>query len=850
MHEPRIRDAVSRLLNFEHREFARRIGLLDVPSEELPEILFPELVYSIDELSWRPDAQEQKLAIQLIALTWEHSSGTRRKLLRSFFVAALSRLGVSPSAAMLDEMRTDDGKISPLDSYSAQLATSLFQFEFFEQIGSHGYFLSRFQKAVLNGISESQVVGISAPTSAGKSFALYLAIARHALRSSRVVVYLVPTISLINQVSADIRKIFEDHNLDHWRVLTKYQAYTENCVYVLTQERALPSADSNRSEQIGMLVVDEIQNLERIDHDVDLRSKILYDALRELRDASVSARIILSGPRVRDIGALGENIFSIPSCEIATGTSPVASVTYGIAADPKGVAFTQHTEFFPNGRLLRVENLNFARGLGQTQYTPDFLSYLKAVTDKLGPDSKNIVFSPTSEQARKTAIGLARTAGSRPISNVDRNRLAKYLGDSIHPKYDLVECVRHGVGFHSGKVPPHARLVTELAFADGVITNIVCTTTLMQGVNLPANVVIVRNPQMFIKKRSDRENAHLSPYEFANLRGRAGRLMRDFVGRTLVLDEVSFASPDNQGNLFPEAEKRISAGYKDLFARNRAEVEDELTVPGQAVGATKFLATYVRQALLRNGITAGARLATVGVNLSANLLQKVMGSLLELDVGREVCLANRYWDPNDLQLIKDNIASGSLAPLPEGPWLIDCDLIEKWLRFQIAVVPSYAERYLGDKPEMRVESWSISALKWAREIPLSEIVRKRHFDDDLSAKIDSQVSDIHKTVVYGIPALLKPVSDIMGSGHGLLASIESGAFNPVTRLLLDKGLYRETAVHVRRKLLPQLAGDETEISIGALDVLERKMDSLDYWIGRQIVPLLPQWRREVSRGKS
>lgn len=54
----------------------------------------------------------------------------------------------------------------------------------------------------------------------------------------------------------------------------------------------------------------------------------------------------------------------------------------------------------------------------------------------------------------------------------------------------------------------------------------------MQGVNLPAKNIIIRNPNLFVRKGES--SAKLSPYEFANLRGRAGRLLTDFVGRTIV----------------------------------------------------------------------------------------------------------------------------------------------------------------------------------------------------------------------------------------------------------------------------------------------------------------------------
>jgi hypothetical protein len=67
----------------------------------------------------------------------------------------------------------------------------------------------------------------------------------------------------------------------------------------------------------------------------------------------------------------------------------------------------------------------------------------------------------------------------------------------------------------------------------------VCTTTLMQGVNLPAQNVIVRTPNLYVKKQYGRE-PKLSRYEFANLRGRAGLYMKIFWADASFLMKANF----------------------------------------------------------------------------------------------------------------------------------------------------------------------------------------------------------------------------------------------------------------------------------------------------------------------
>lgn len=842
MVEPRIQGAVDNILAIEHRKFGARVGLVSPGDDHISAKLFSDLVYSIDELAWSEKATHHKQAVQLAALAWEHASALQRECLRTLLTTSLARVGVSPSIGMLEDAHAVGEGLSPLRSYVAEVASALLQLEFSERIGSVEYVLTRFQKGVLDAVARESIIGVSAPTSAGKSFAIYLAIVRHALENDAPVIYIVPTVSLINQVSADLRRLFDTHGLTKWSVRVGLQSIEASSVYVLTQERALPGVEGRApSERIGILVVDEVQNLERVQDENDLRAKVLYDALRELREPASDAKIILSGPRVNNIGELGRSIFGVSGWEARTDQSPVANLTYGVSRRDTGFYLTQYSDFYRTGRSLRIEHSEHISGLGQSRYTDGFMDYLRLVVEGGAVRSSTIVFAPTSSQARKTAVSLSKLRAAPDVPRLEE--LAEYISDTIHPKYELADSVRKGIGFHSGRVPPHARLAVEQAFSDGLLSEIVCTTTLMQGVNLPANLVVVRNPQLFINRRAGRENPHLSPYEFANLRGRAGRLLKDFVGRTLVLDEDSFLVESGQEDLFPDAGKTVSAGYKDLFSRNRSSVEADLATPGVAdSGAAKFLATYIRQTLLRHGDAASRRLQEVGIELSGGLVQSARRALSELDVPHDVLLGNRYWDPMDLQDIKDNMAGGVLTSLPDEPWTASPKVLEDWLKFQLRVAPHYAQRYIRDVSAERVRTLSISAVEWARERPLNEIIRKRHFTGDVSGKVEQQVTDLQRYVVYGIPALLKPVADLQGSGHGFLAAIESGAFSPVTRLLMDQGLYRETAVHVQRKVLSGVSG-QGESLLRAVAGRLRDVDRLGFWVRRQVEPVVDQLRR-------
>ncbi len=107
--------------------------------------------------------------------------------------------------------------------------------------------------------------------------------------------------------------------------------------------------------------------------------------------------------------------------------------------------------------------------------------------------------------------------------------LAELARESVHKQYVLASCLIRGVGFHYANIPTNLRLAIETAFVDGDLDFMVCTSTLLQGVNTPAQNIFMYAPE----KGS---NKPISPVDFWNLAGRAGRLRREFQGNIFLID--------------------------------------------------------------------------------------------------------------------------------------------------------------------------------------------------------------------------------------------------------------------------------------------------------------------------
>ncbi|HCG8425513.1 TPA: DEAD/DEAH box helicase [Vibrio parahaemolyticus] len=796
------RTILRHLLEIELNNFAVKMSLIDAEHTYIPYKLCLEALNLLKDVSNSEDTDfNRQIAISIVSLLWTHSETSIKDNLRQIITPILSSMGFSPSSMMLDEQLREEGVYSPMNSYIDKLRVLIHDRKNQIAIGEKTYTLTGFQSDLWRAIEQNRLVGISAPTSAGKSFLIYLKIIDMLKQGARKFVYVVPTLSLISQVTADLSKLMREHGIRDIDVLNSFEEELEEFIYVVTQERAIALFSESGVSDLDMLVVDEIQNIEKVANEGEDRSKVLYDVLIDVRNDANVDKIILSGPRLKNIGGLGFRIFGEVSEEKQTDSPPVLSLTYSISKKRGTYLLNQYSALFDVPLQRTIENSSHINGLGQVQYTPKFNDYLHRTLSSLS-DDVNVVFSPTSTQARKSADQFAKYIeqdNSKALSS-----LSSYLRSSVHTNYELAKIVESGVAYHTGKTPMHVRKSIEHATSRQFIKYLFCTTTLMQGVNLPAKNVIVRNPNLFTKRKQD--SVSLSAYEFANLRGRAGRLLTDFIGRTIVLDEGSFDSANHENNgssLFPEEYKDIRTGYQDIYQQH-ADFVDEVLSRDQIVdGApSKALITHIRQMLYRHGKEKGvSRLKDVGLHLEVGLINDTMKSLEKLKVERDLVLANRYWDPVDLARLTQ-IYKANYQPLATN--IFESGMYQGFLNWMTTMrieFPYYFKRYLGNvENDAYMYGIAKSAESWVREKPLCEILHARFGSDDIGIdnKIDSEIEKLGKHVSYGLPMLLKPIADLGQQNASIISVIELGMHTPLARYLSDRGVPRETAIKVSR----------------------------------------------------
>src|SRR5712692_3465891 len=101
---------------------------------------------------------------------------------------------------------------------------------------------------------------------------------------------------------------------------------------------------------------------------------------------------------------------------------------------------------------------------------------------------------------------------------------------SLQQVYSLTELLPRGLAFHHAGLLPGLKVLVETLFARGYLRAVFATDTLALGVNMPARSVVVGS----LSKFDGQEMRLLTPNEYRQLTGRAGRRVMDNYGAAII----------------------------------------------------------------------------------------------------------------------------------------------------------------------------------------------------------------------------------------------------------------------------------------------------------------------------
>jgi len=339
-----------------------------------------------------------------------------------------------------------------------------------------------FQLDFFRALETQTAVSISAPTSAGKSFVL----GQHIIRKVRAVpgcciIYLVPTRALIREVMLRLRKELADSRLggvaQRCVPLPAVEGDTPNgLIYVLTQERLLSLLHvAGESFRMHLLIVDEAQGVRDGSRGVLLQTGIEQALLR-----CPKAEVVFASPLIRNPSRFLELFTDSRGHSALERHSPVGQNFILVESDRVATthlhfSLLRHGPRVPRG--FRELSADFRR-MGSLQQRA---ALSVAVT---GENESCLIYSNGPSEAEDLARRLILL---RPAASVGQEVLDSiaYIEEHIHPEYPLIAALRRGVAFHHGEMPASVRGGVEDLFRLRKLHFICCTSTLLQGVNLP-----------------------------------------------------------------------------------------------------------------------------------------------------------------------------------------------------------------------------------------------------------------------------------------------------------------------------------------------------------------------------
>ncbi len=337
------------------------------------------------------------------------------------------------------------------------------------------------QLPIYRKILEGKNIVLSAPTSFGKSKIIDALVSDEIFQN---IVIVVPTLALIDETRRRLTQEFS--SLYNIVAHPSQNSIEGKNIFIFTPERVIAYKDN--FPKINFFVIDEFYKIGG-QNEEDNRVIALNEAFYYLFKKQ-KAQFYMLGPNIQSIsdGAGKRFNFEFISTDFNT-------------------VITETVHLYPSSKEDRLNKL---------------VEICSSITEQ------TLIYCKSIPQVYEVAEALL--IGNTPPANyLHANIVADWLKSEFHPDWVLPRALKQGVGLHYGPLPRSIAQEMVRLFNDEKISFLICTSTLIEGVNTKAkNVVIYENKIA---------RAKLDYFTFNNIKGRSGRMFEHFVGRVYIFDD-------------------------------------------------------------------------------------------------------------------------------------------------------------------------------------------------------------------------------------------------------------------------------------------------------------------------
>jgi hypothetical protein len=383
--------------------------------------------------------------------------------------------------------------------------------------------------------SKETSLTVIAPTSYGKSELIVQAIESF---NGKNLCILVPSKSLLTQTK---KRIFDGCSIE--RIISHPEMYTEineKQIFVLTQERCTRLLNKHPDLNFDLIFVDEAHNI----LDGDNRSILLTSVIKIIEKRNPNAAFKFLTPFLHDSESLNIKSSNIKAKNLKV-TEYVKSELIYLADFRKNTELSNKYKFYD-------QFFDEFTDLKHSEYD-SHIDYV--ISNSL---SKNVLYFNKPKNIQSFASELSDHLTE--INNDTIKSAILEISKYTHKEYLLIKCLKKGVLYHHGSMADSLRHFVEYIYRTCKdVRYLICSSTLLEGVNLPVERIFLMD-----YKKGKRK---LSPSQFKNLIGRVNRFSEIF----------SDASEESISRLTPQVHI-VSSKYTSPTANLEDFIIDSMNV--------------------------------------------------------------------------------------------------------------------------------------------------------------------------------------------------------------------------------------------------------------------------------
>jgi replicative superfamily II helicase len=255
-------------------------------------------------------------------------------------------------------------------------------------------------------------------------------------------------------------------------------------VMVLTQERlhilliGLPAG-----RHPTLLIVDEAHKLGD-----GARGVLLHNVIDTLANQAPSMRIFFASPMVSNPEILLRGRKSSGNQQALTSSHVTVNQNLLWVSQVPRKSKRWNVEVCIGEAMVEIGHIELP--FRPTSVSKRLTLIAKVLADPIGG---NLIYADGAAVAEKTAHQLWDLCdGQSDIKgDAELTGLIDLIKRYVHPQYALATTLERGVAFHYGNMPLLIRVEIERLFKENRIRFLVCTSTLIEGVNLPCKSIVI-----------------------------------------------------------------------------------------------------------------------------------------------------------------------------------------------------------------------------------------------------------------------------------------------------------------------------------------------------------------------